>query len=109
MALLAAGRLDRRVTLQTSAIGRDTLGGPTQTWATLAVVWATVRPLSGKETVTAQQVQSQASVAVTLRYRADIAATQRVILDDGRTARITWYAEIGRKEGLNLYCEVLNG
>lgn len=106
--MIAAGRLDRRVQIQAPTVTRGELGGAEETWATLATVWAQVRTLNGKETVIAQQVQSQASVVVTLRYRTDVEARQRVILDDGRVASIAWYAEIGRKEGLALYCEVLD-
>lgn len=107
--MIAAGKLDRRVTLQTPTVTRGDLGGLAQTWVDLATVWAQVRPLSGREASRAQQVQSVASLAITLRWRADVCTDQRVVLADGRIARITWSEEIGRREGLTLYCEVVNG
>ena len=107
--MISAGKLDRRVTLQMPTVSRGDLGGVEKTWADAATVWAQVRPLSGREATRAQQVQSMASVAVTIRYRTDIDTTARVVLDDGRTGSVTWIEEIGRREGLNLYCEIVNG
>lgn len=104
---MIAGKLDRRVQLQSPTTGRGELGGQAITWATAADVWANVRTLNGKESVIAQQVKSQASVVVTIRYRADIDSNWRIILDDGRVAQVNWYAEIGRRESKALYCEVL--
>ncbi len=123
--MLSAGKLDRRITLQVPIVTRGALGGVAETWADLATVWADIRPLSGKEIQMAQQTQTQAQMVMTIRHRSDLQANCRVLLEDANTfgnwydfffkagtekvARITWIAEIGRRQGLNLYCEVING
>jgi SPP1 family predicted phage head-tail adaptor len=106
--MIAAGNLDRRITLQRQTPSRDSVGGVVETWTDVATVWASVRSLSGKESAIAQQVQSQASLVVGIRWRNDISNAMRVQLEDGRSAQITWQQEIGRKERLNLYCEVVD-
>jgi SPP1 family predicted phage head-tail adaptor len=106
--MIAAGKLDRRVQLQAPTVSAGTLGGVAASWATAATVWAQVRALSGRETAIAQQVHSQSTLAVTVRYRADVRTDWRVILDDGRVARIVWIDVIGRKEGLTLICEAVD-
>lgn len=107
--MIAAGRLDRRVTLQTPTTSVGTLGGHSESWATLATVWANVRDLSGRETFNAQAAGSAVGKVVTIRWLSGVEAKQRVLLPDGAVARIAWIEEIGRREGLKLYCEAING
>ncbi len=47
--MIGADQLDQRVTLQTSAISRDAVGGQVETWSDAATVWAGVRPLSARQ------------------------------------------------------------
>lgn len=54
-----------------------------QTWVTVAMVWARVRPLTGREYWEAQQVRGTANVRVELRFRDDLDPTWRFSNDDG--------------------------
>lgn len=106
--MIAAGSLDRRITLLQPTVSRGALGGHSESWGTLATVWGRERPLSGREIFNAQAAGSAVSRAVLIRWRDDVDATLRVQLSDGRIGRIAWVAEVGRCEGLELFCEVVN-
>lgn len=75
-----AGELRKRITIQQrSGSTQDGFGSPITTWGTYATVWAAVRPLSGRELIAAQAVQSEISHQVTLRYRSGITTAMRVL------------------------------
>jgi SPP1 family predicted phage head-tail adaptor len=103
--MIAAGRLDQRITLQTSAINRDSLGGATETWVDTATVSARVSPLSGRRMAQAQQVGSAVSKQVEIRWRAGITAAMRIRFADGRVAKVSWFEEHKREGWLIMVCE----
>ena len=51
---------------------RDEYGAPRSFWHPFAVVMASIEPLSGREYWQASQSQSEATVRITIRYRAGI-------------------------------------
>lgn len=74
---LAAGKLNKRVVLQTFTSVSDGGGGTVDTWADTATMWAAIRPLSGTERFQAQQVSANLTNEVEIRYRAGVNAQQR--------------------------------
>ena len=72
-----AGRLRHRVTLQVPT--RDPAFGSETVWADYATVWAAVEPLRGREFYAAQQVASEVTGKITLRYLAGVAPEMRVL------------------------------
>ena len=66
---LRAGELKHPLTIQTRAITQDTLGGQAVTWTDLAHVRAHIAPLSGRELLAAQAVQSEVTHQITVRYQ----------------------------------------
>lgn len=106
---MRAGRLDSFITIQQLTSTRDPVfGSEVQTWSTLTQVWAEVRDLSGREFTQARQTGTQITTEITIRHRTDVTPKQR-ILDDGRTLEISNVMQIGRREGLRLMCEEING
>lgn len=75
---MQAGRLDQRVTIERATITQDDWGQVTETWAPLATVWAAVEPLNGREFIAAASVQSEVTTRMRLRYRNDLASTDRI-------------------------------
>jgi len=73
------GELRNRITLQEYTISKDSFGAETETWSDVAQVWASIEPLSGREYFAAQQINAQISTKVTIRYRAGIKPTMRVL------------------------------
>ncbi len=77
-----AGKLKHRVTLQQPGGTRDAVGERTTTWSNIATVWAAVEPLSTSQLAAAAQLQTGASIRVTVRWSsaiAGIAADWRVL------------------------------
>lgn len=75
---MRAGLMDRRVVLQSFAVG--TSGDPTAgTWTTEATVWAERMDARGIERATGSMVAAaEATQAYRIRYRSDVAPTWRI-------------------------------
>jgi len=80
MPKLAAGRLRHVVRIERPTVTQDaTTGAMTTTWATLATVRAAIEPLSVKDYIAGQQVQSKVSARILMRYRNDITPACRLV------------------------------
>lgn len=78
---MRSGRLRHRVTLQNRVAASPSnlaSGEVDASWTDYLTVWASVEPLSGRELIAAQQVNSDVSVRVRLRWRDGITAQMRV-------------------------------
>lgn len=107
---MRAGRMDRLITIEQKTPERTPLGDVTETWGTLATVWAEVVPTSGREYFSAQSEQRVASKLTRFRIRYLAAAaqdTQLRVLYDSQTYDIQHIAEIGRRVGLDLVGEAV--
>jgi SPP1 family predicted phage head-tail adaptor len=65
--MIPAGKLNRRVELQSKAVTRDAMGGETIAWATRMIISANVSALSGRALIAAQQSQSEVTAEITIR------------------------------------------
>jgi len=75
------GRLNRRVTLQRQDTARDEVGQAKPVWTDVATVWAAVLPLRGREYFESAKVNSEITVRIIIRYRADVKASWRAVSD----------------------------
>lgn len=98
---MQAGKLDRRIVIQTPTATRDGAGQPVKTWGLLATVWAKVEHLRGKEPFQGEQFNAQRTSVFTIRHRTDVDETMQIIFD-GDTYDIQSIAEKGRREGLEI-------
>lgn len=85
---LDPGEYRQKLIYQEVVKSRNTVGQLVETWTDVAVVWARVRPLSGREVFYARQVSSLATHEVTCRYRPGIKTTGRFVFS-GRALNIT--------------------
>lgn len=76
---LDAGRLRHRVLLQAPVQTQDPEGGIIFTWEDVAWLWAEVAPLSAREFVRAEELQSKVTARITIRYREGITAEMRML------------------------------
>lgn len=76
--VIRAGELDRRVVLQQRSSSKDTYGQQVMTWTDVATLWANIRPLSGREMLTAGAINSELSHVVTIRYRSGVTPAMRL-------------------------------
>ena len=80
--MLKAGNLRHSVTLQRKQQTQNPqTGAMVTTWVTEATVPAAVEPLSAREFIAAQAVQSDVSVRITMRYRPGITSAMRLLHD----------------------------
>lgn len=99
---MRAGPLDRAVHLQHRTLTRDTdTGEQVESFTTYATVWTGKRDVRGREFFAAQQVNAEVSTSFQIRYRTDVLATDRMVID-GLDYNIVAVAEIGRREGLEI-------
>ncbi len=99
-----AGAMDRRITIETPTVSRDSFNASIQAWSTLATVWAEVLPLRDIEVYQSDQFDAQRWCKFRIRYRTDITITEkcRIQHDDGQTYNITGISELGRRERYEL-------
>ena len=76
---LDAGSLRHKVEIQEQVTTTDADGQTDKVWQRVALVWAAVAPMSAKEFVAAQAIQSEVTTRITIRYRAGIKAAMRVL------------------------------
>ena len=111
---MRAGRMDRQVTLEFKTPGQSTSGEPTEVWGTPAVVWAEVRPLSGREyyAASAAQLVAEETLVFEIRHRSDVrAGVARIKYDAGdgeRIYNIRRVVELGRRAGLEIYADTVS-
>lgn len=78
-----AQELNRRVEIQRLVYGEPNpiTGHRAETWVQVAVVFAKVEPLVGREFFAAAATQAELTVKFTMRYRADMRSADRLIFD----------------------------
>ena len=77
---MKAGSLNKRIKISSLVTGSpavDTLGQPNTSWVEVDTVWGAIEPLSGREFWAQQQVQSEITVRVRIRYRNDITPSMK--------------------------------
>lgn len=78
---LAAGTLNTRIVISRRASGLDSWGQPSETWETVATVWASVLSPTGRaaaEMLSADRQISATTYSMRIRWRTDVTAAMRV-------------------------------
>lgn len=78
--MIAAGQLRHRVVIEVQVPVRDFLtGAQLIRWQPLAIVWARITPLSARELVAGQAIDSKVTARVVIRWRPDVTAKCRLV------------------------------
>lgn len=101
---LDAGKLNRRVTIQSRSEPLDGYGDAKAVWSTVDTVWAHVQPMSGTEKAEAQSFGADVSMQVTIRYRDDVTPKNRLLLGSRVLEIVSARDEDERHEALVLVC-----
>jgi SPP1 family predicted phage head-tail adaptor len=72
------GELRHRITLQKLENVQDSFGQPVEQWNDVATIWASVKPLVGREFFAAETVNSEVTHKVRIRFRAGITPDMRI-------------------------------
>lgn len=78
----SAGELDKRIRIERRSQdgdARDSHGQPVDPWVLVVECWAKVEPIRGREFFSAERVQSEVTTRFTIRNRAGILPTMRVV------------------------------
>lgn len=70
---MQAGLLRKRMAFQQRGSAVDSFGQQVTTWTDVFTVWCAIEPLSGRELLSAQAVQSEVSHKITVRFRPELA------------------------------------
>lgn len=99
-----AGKLDRRVTLQTKVEAQNDFGELEVSWATLATVSARKLSSKGREFHSGGQTLGANDVGIQIRHSPDVAdLTQLDRFElEGKTYNIRSIDEVGRREYLTI-------
>ena len=81
------GKLRHRLILQSPTQTQGATGEVTVTYATDSTVWGSLRPLTGKESVAANQIGEEITYRAIIRYYSSIASEWR-ISNDSKTYEI---------------------
>lgn len=76
---MRAGTLRHKVTVEQPQEARGETGQFTTSWQPLATTWASIEPLSGRELIAAEQVQSETTIRVRMRYLAGVTDECRIV------------------------------
>ena len=76
---LQPSELSERITIQVNTTSTDNQGGRSSSWGTLATVWAQVRAATTREALQARAITSETNYVVTVRYRSDVTAKNRIL------------------------------
>lgn len=75
---MQAGDLDERVTFKRLTSTPDGEGGSTESWASVATVYAKVKPITGDESQQTMRTEATRRYLVTIRYRSDFREEDRI-------------------------------
>jgi SPP1 family predicted phage head-tail adaptor len=98
-----AGLLDRQITLSHRTLTLNSQGERVPTWTEYATVRAQKIDVSGREYFSAGAMLAQAVFRFRIRFRDDVVETDQVDYD-GTKYNINSISELGRRDGLELYC-----
>lgn len=101
---MRAGRLNRRISLQSNTPTANTHGEPVAAWTTYATVWAAIEPIQGQERYRAQVVTATMSHVVWMRYRAGVLPTHRILHGTRTFDILAVMDDEDRHERLTLHC-----
>ena len=82
---LKAGRLRHRITIEAPELVQDpTTGELAKSWVPVAEnIAAAIEPLSARDFIAAQAIQSRISARITIRHRSGLRPDMRIVTPDG--------------------------
>lgn len=105
---MAAGKYDKRATIQTGSTTLDAGGASVYTWISASTRWAKLDDSNGRELWRAQKIDATIDAVIELREQYEGLSTQDRIVIDGRTFNIK--AVLGKsdrtpKRGQIVHCK----
>jgi len=76
--MLAAGRLNQKITIQSVALAKDDYHEQQETWSDVCTVPASLQPVAASEQISADRLETQQRLLVTIRHRSDVTVKNRI-------------------------------
>lgn len=76
---LDPAKLRHRIEIQSVTQTADGAGGYTESWATVATVWASIEPANGREKWMAMQTETYMTHVIMCRYQSSITTAKRIL------------------------------
>lgn len=76
---MRAGLLREQITIEQRSTTPDAIGQPTESWSTVATVWANIRHISGLEAIKAGATTAVVKASIRIRYLDSLNAGMRVV------------------------------
>ena len=96
-----ASGLDRRIQLQQKSVGTSTIGNRTESWSTVATVWASIQVAAGREQFAAKQVEQVRTFDISIRWRSGLTPYMRIYYVDVKNSNLARYFNIRAVENPN--------
>lgn len=104
---MAAGKFDRRITLEAPSNRTSAAGAVEQVWTRVSDAWAELVSSSGGESFGDDQVTATARSTWKIRYRPNVTTSMRLVAR-GQVYEINDVTETDRNRELVLSCTALN-
>jgi len=105
------GRMGHRVTIQSQSAASDGGGSSVITWGDVATVYASIKPLSGGDTLFGQQIEERISHMISIRFRRDVTYKNRIkytyTYDSTEYTRIFNIRRVINRDTMNRYLDIL--
>jgi SPP1 family predicted phage head-tail adaptor len=98
-----SGSLRNSVVLYSSTVAKNAYGEDVATWASYDTVWASIRPVSSRESESAMQTVGTVSHEVVIRYLSTVSIKHRAYFG----TRVLEIASIANKDERNEYLTLL--
>lgn len=102
--MIAAGTLDRKITIERATTTLDDAGTPSETWATVATLRAALTTNAADEAIAGSGAVATTTLTFTTRFFDGLTLADRVTYD-GTAYNLKEIIEIGRRRGLTLKCQ----
>lgn len=100
-----AGKLKRKITIESKSNAQDAYGALVETWSTYATAWAAIEPVSGSEYFRNGKVTSEVNIRILMRYVAGVTNLMRVKFGTRIFAIVTANNLLERNKEYELMCK----
>lgn len=85
--MISAGKMNRRISIQSESVEQDAFGQPLTTWTTVLRTWASIDIQNSALIYSTAEFMSRVNYRITIRWNPEIAisAKQRIVYKDAIT------------------------
>jgi len=101
--MVRAGQLRHRLVFQSLGQVQNEFGEPTDTYSEHMTLWGSIRPMSARELLNAEQIIGEKTHIVKIRYSTLVGTKDRFTFDS-RTFEVVYILDAGER---NIYMDIM--